>query len=197
MEPSAGQPAAADYRQVDRLLCDRCLSGGARGRSRQPHKHHHADLLFRPCRGHPRRKSHREDQGGGAQDLREERQRGHPAKLRRRRSGAFASPSCADPRRADERTGKPSHRPPRGARFREACDGGHDGRTGRRTAGQRPAGRRLLSDRYRGLGTPHPLPIRPGLGTRDLHPVWQLQSGLPAQCYPGQVLPGGAPRFCA
>ena len=79
------------------------------------------------------------------------------------------------------------------ARVRSHRHSGDAGRTGRRTAGQRAAGGRHLSERHGGLREAQHLGAGRGLGLRALHPVRQLQLRLPAQRDSLQVLRPGPP----
>ena len=67
-------------------------------------------------------------------------------------------------------------------------DRGDDGRARGRAAGQRAAGRRDLPERHDRVREAQHLRARRGLGSRDLHPVRQLQLRLPAQRDPQPLL---------
>ena len=82
--------------------------------------------------------------------------------------------------------------PAAGAGVRAEGHGDDDGGPRRRTAGQRAADRRHLSERHDEVGEAQHLAVRAGVGAGDLHPVRQLQLRLPARRDPLQALRQGA-----
>ncbi len=138
----------------------------------------------------PRDDGDREDQVLDPQDLRQEGRGDRPQELRGGRPHAVAN--LHEVKVPEQGHQRPSRCQPvvsaAGAGIRPEGHGDDDGRPRRRTAGQRAADRRHLSQRHHQVGKAQHLAVRAGLGAGDLHPVRQLQLRLPARRHPLQAL---------
>ena len=92
---AAGQGAAADRREGDRLLRHRCLRRGRRSGHGQPHQHRDAALLLQALRRAAGDGGHRRHQVLRREDLRQARREGGAAQLRRHRPLAGTPPQGA------------------------------------------------------------------------------------------------------
>ena len=153
-----------------------------------PDQHRAADVLLRHLRGARARPGDRGDQGVDPQDLRPPGSGG----------------GQAQPVGGRQRARGPAPRGAPGAGHIGSCDGADrsrnraavrphgdrrdDGRSWRRAAGQRTAGRRHLSQRDDQVREAQHLRPGRGVGRGAVHPVRQLQLRLPAQRDPLSLL---------
>ena len=167
--------------QEDRVLRHRRLQSGARCRHGHAHQHHHADLLLRHQRRAAARRSHRADQEGHQEDLRQARRSRRAEELRRRRSRARASrQSRAAHRRLFELRPHPIHlRQGSGVCSQRARQNRR--RPGRSASRQRHSRRRRIPHRHRAVGEAQHRAVHPRVGQGPLHPVRQVRHGLPAR----------------
>ncbi len=171
--------AGADRGQAAAAVRDRRGPGGARRRAAGPHQHRASDLLLRDLRRAAPRGGDHPGEGGDREDLRQAwSRRGGAQRRRRRRRAGGAARDRGGGRHLGAAAAAARARLGAGLRARGHRD--HDGRSRRRPAGERAAGRRHLAERHHGVREAPDLRRGRRVGPRGVHPVRQLRLRLPA-----------------